>query len=227
MKFKQLHLHTNQLASEKQFYAETLGFAIIEESATHLSFQVGWTILTFQQSELAHKYHYCFLIPCNQLQEALEWMEKRWQVVEIEEGAKTVHFDDWNADSFYFYDGSGNIAECIVRYDLQNESEETFDASSFLCVNEMGLGSNNIVKINMQLEEELSTKFWKGDYVRFGTNGSQEGLFLLPNYEKKEIWFPTEISIEPEPFEAWIENEGQNYAVIYENGTLITSCLVK
>ena len=218
MKFKELHLYSHQIAAEKRFYAETLGFPIVAESAEQVSFAVGWSILTFKKSETPHLYHYCFLIPSNKLQEALAWAEKRLHVIVLEDdGTKTVHFENWNADSFYFYDASGNIAEFIVRHELKNETEEAFDISSVLCVNEMGVGTKDIAQLNAQLERETSSKFWKGDTLRFGTNGSQEGLFLLPNYEVKEIWYPTEIRIKPEPFEAIIENEGENYAIVFKD----------
>lgn len=76
---------------------------------------------------------------------------------------------------------------------------------------------NDIEKINRQLEKELTSQFWKGDKKRFGTNGSQEGLFLLPNYKLKKTWFPTELKIKGEPFEAIIENNGKNFLVEYKD----------
>ena len=57
----------------------------------------------------------------------------------------------------------------------------------------------------------------KGDLKRFGTNGSQEGLFLLPNYELKEIWFPTSLILKPVPFEIQIENNEKKYDFEYKN----------
>lgn len=79
----------------------------------------------------------------------------------------------------------------------------------------------DIKKINQQLIDTLETSFWKGDLKRFGTNGSQDGLFLLPNYSKKDIWFPTYIKIKPEPFSAVIENNGRQYSVFYKDEKLI------
>ena len=73
--------------------------------------------------------------------------------------------------------------------------------------------------------ENFGTEFWKGDIKRFGTNGSQEGLFLLPNYEIKDIWFPTKIKIKPEPFEIQFENNGERYHMEYKNGKIITAAI--
>ena len=223
MRFKKLKLYTNKFESEKRFYSETLGFKIIEENTNFFSLKIGWSELSFEKSEIGHKYHYCFLIPANKLNQALEWMEKRTEVIDIEDGRKIENFKSWNADSFYFYDASGNIAEFIVRYDLKNNIESEFDISEVLGVNEMGIATKDIQKINNQLQTRLGTKFWKGDLKRFGTNGSQEGIFLLPNYKLKEIWFPTPIKIKPEPFEAIIENNGKEFLVEFRNEKLKTT----
>lgn len=223
MKIKELKLFTNQLEAEKIFYLKTLGFEALDENDNQFSFKVGWSIFTFIKSIEPHKYHYCFLIPSNKLNEAFEWVNKRVEVLDVENGNKIVNFETWNADSFYFYDGSGNLAEFIVRYDLINESSNDFNISNILCINEIGIGTNNVEKTNSQLERELGTKFWKGDLKRFGTNGSQEGIFLIPNYELKEIWFPTEIKIKAEPFEAIIENNNTNYLVEFKNGIIKTT----
>lgn len=223
MKIKELKLFTNQIETEKKFYLKTLGFEVVTENENQFSFKVGWSIFTFIQSSLSYNYHYCFLIPSNKLNEAFEWINKRVDVLDIEDGIKIVNFETWNADSFYFYDGSGNLAEFIVRYDLKNENLDDFDISSVIGINEIGIGTTDVEKTNSQLEKELGTKFWKGDLNRFATNGSQEGLFLIPNYELKEIWYPTKIKIKAEPFEAIIENNNKIYSVKFKNGKIKTT----
>jgi hypothetical protein len=220
MKFKKLKLYTNKLESELAFYSETVGFKIIEQNKNSFSVKIGWSELSFEKSEKEHKYHYCFLIPSNKLHQAMEWMEKRIDIIDLENGRKTQNFETWNADSFYFYDGSGNVAEFIVRYDLANEDNADFDISQVLGVNEMGMPTNNVKSINQQLEKELETNFWKGDLERFGTNGNQEGILLLPNYNLKETWFPTTLKIISEPFEATVYNNGKLYEMEFRNEEL-------
>ncbi|MGK0390530.1 MAG: hypothetical protein ACI94Y_003284 [Maribacter sp.] len=211
MKIKKIKLFTNQLDLEKEFYSNILAFEIIEDSSSSFTLKIGWSELTFERSEKDHKYHYCFLIPSNKLVQAMEWMEKRIPIIDLENGRKIQNFESWNADSFYFYDASGNIAEFIVRYDLENTSHSDFNISDVLCVNEIGMPSSNVEETNTQLQENIGTEFWKGDPKRFGTNGTQEGLFLLPNYTIKKTWFPTSIAIKPEPFEIVIENKERKY----------------
>lgn len=223
MKFKKLKLFTNKLESELRFYSETLGLKIIEQNTSSFTVKIGYSELSFEKSEKEYKYHYCFLIPANKLAQALEWMEKRTEIIEIENGRKTQNFETWNASSFYFYDASGNIAEFIVRFDMKNNDNTDFDISKVLGVNEMGMPTSNIKKINDQLQIELKTEFYKGDLKTFGTNGSHDGIFLLPNYELKDIWFPTSIKIKPEPFDAIIVNGGKEYQIEFRNEKLKTT----
>jgi len=221
MKFKALKLHTENLAAEREFYHTTLGLPVIDDVTDQFTVEVGWSKLTFQESPVPFKYHYCFLIPSNKLDEALTWTEQRTTVINIEGDKKKQFFDDWNAESFYFFDASGNIVEFIVRYDLKNETEEPFDSSQILCVNEMGLPTKDVADSNQILEENLGTSFYKGDQQRFGTNGSAEGIFLLPNYTVKETWFPTSIALKPLPFEATIENGGNSFQLKFEAEKLL------
>ncbi|WP_040281608.1 VOC family protein [Psychroserpens damuponensis] len=225
MRFKTLKLYTHILEAELHFYSEILGFELIDKSNNTFTVKVGWSMLTFERSEKISQYHYCFLIPANQLHQALKWMSERVDVIELDKGKNIHNFKTWNADSFYFYDASGNIAECIVRYDLNTNNDSNFDSSNVLCINEIGMPTANVDKLNKQLETELHTRFWKGDLKIFGTNGSQEGLFLLPNYEVKDTWFPTSINIKPEPFEAVVDNGTQDFKIVYRDKKLTTKAL--
>ena len=147
-------------------------------------------------------------------------MEQRVDIIHLENGRKTQNFETWNADSFYFYDASGNLAECIARFDLANEDHRDFDRSKVIRVNEIGMPTKDIKRINNQLENELGTKFWKGDLDRFGTNGNQEGILLLPNYNIKQTWFPTGLKTKAEPLKVLIEYNENFYLVDYQNEQL-------
>jgi len=223
MKIRKLKLFTTKLELEKTFYTQTLGFEIIDSDSNSFTLKIGWSELTFEKTEKDHKYHYCFLIPSNKLNQALEWMEKRIPIIDIENDRKTQRFESWKAVSFYFHDASGNIAEFIVREELDNGITTDFKISDVLCINEIGMPTNNIQNTNNELRENFGTEFWKGDLERFATNGTQEGMFLLPNCEIKDIWFPSStIKIKPEPFEVLIENNSTTYSMKYKNGQIIT-----
>lgn len=217
MHIKELILFSHQHKAQKEFYQNTLGYEINETTKNSFSVQVGSTKLIFQNSTLNYFYHYCFLIPCNQLKNAVDWLKTRLRITEDVNETIIHHFDSWNADAVYFFDGNGNIVEFIARHDLKNESNRVFDLNEMLCVNEIGMPTTDIKKTNHQLETELGTRFWKGDFEGFGTNGDQHGLFLLPNYLKKAGQYPLNQPIQCSPFVAVIENEGKQFTVKYEN----------
>jgi len=223
MKITNLKIYTNKLDLEKKFYTKDLGFELIDSTSNYFTIKIGWSELTFKKSNKEHKYHYCFLIPSNKLHEGIKWLKERVEIIDIENGRQTQVFESWNAESVYFFDKSGNIAEFIVRYDLKNESETDFTINQVLGINEIGLPTKNMADSNRILEERLKTKFWKGDLKRFGTNGTQEGLFLMPNYEIKDVWFPTKTKINPEPFEAIIESGKTKYFVEFKNEKIKTT----
>lgn len=216
-------MFSNDLQSQKAFYHETLGFDVLMETDDRFSLKVGWTILTFKKSNRKHLYHYCFLIPSNQQEEAIHWFSSKMDIIPIEDGL-TYFFESWNAKSFYFYDGNGNLAECIVRYDLKNNLDSPFSHNNLLCVNEIGMPSNKIQTHNNTLEQEIKSYFWKGDSVRFATNGSQEGLFLLVNNEIKKTWFPTNLPTTSSPFLADVETRKGLFSVDFsEDGLKVTN----
>ena len=221
MRIREITLFTNQLTEQLHFYKNILGFQIIDESSEQFTFQAGFSKITFQKSKENHSYHYCFLIPSNKLQAAIKWLDERLDIIKIEGDRIIQNFESWNADSVYFYDGAGNIAEFIVRYDLENQmTEEGFDVSTILCLNEIGTPTQDILGTNNFLETEIGSKFWKGDFERFGTNGTQEGLFLLVNNEVKKEWFPTQLSIETSPFHGIFQVESNLYALQFKDNKI-------
>ena len=220
MRITALNLYTDNLEANKEFFLKKLGLEPISVSRDRFTVRIGWSELSFSKSELPHTYHYCFLIPRNRLEKALEWMGDRTQILEIEVGKHTQHFDSWNADSFYFLDGSGNLAECIARHDLPFSEEGEFSRAELLCLNEIGMPTRDIPKTDKTLSGLLGTGRWKGDQSRFGTHGDEEGLFLLPNYQVKKTWFPTGQKIIPEPFQATVEHQGRKVSVEFKNELL-------
>lgn len=220
MRIKELTLWTNKMEEQRYFYEEKLAFNNLKEERDGFSLQVGFTKLRFKKSKINLKYHYCFLIPSNQLMAGIAWLEERLDLVRIEQDRIIQRFESWNADSIYFYDGAGNLAEFIVRYDLKNENDYPFSSSSIIGVNEIGLPTTDIEKTNQLLEQKLGSAFWKGDKKRFGTHGTNEGLLLLPNYEVKRTWFPTQMKIETAPFEGVIEIGQEHYYLFFEREKL-------
>jgi len=217
MKIKEITLFTNKLLKQKYFFKHTLGLPYLTEKESEFSVNIGWTILTFRYNPQDYKYHYCFLIPSNKLDESISWLKERLDIIKIDGAQIIQNFKSWNASSGYFYDGVGNLAEFIVRYDLKNGCKKAFDFSQVLCVNEIGMPISNVRGINNQLEKHTGSKFWKGDLERFGTNGSQEGIFLLINNKVKMNWFPTDLITQASPFEIGIEVDAKKHKFKFSN----------
>ena len=220
MKIKCLSLFTNQFEAEKFFYSKTLGCDLKINEADKFSIEIGNSTLIFNRSEVAHIYHYCFLIPSNQINTAKEWLVKRLTLIELDKHKFIQRWESWNADAIYFYDASGNIVEFIARYDLKNESSDDFGIKQIISINEIGMPSKHVRDLNIQLKESMNCDLWKGDLERFSTNGDQNGLFLIPNYLIKKEWFPTNNKIEPSPFEAIVENDNKEYALEFKDEIL-------
>ena len=216
MRIKKLTLQSNNIECQASFFKNLLG-CNVRQLENLISIKIGTSILEFVNAPVYGKYHYCFLIPCNQIEEAKEWFSNKLDLIPVEDNNFIANFESWNAQSMYFYDGEGNIAELIARHDLQNESDEYFGIHSFLSVNELGNPTSDPRSINQQLNEIIGSQHWKGDLDRFATNGDQHGLFLLPNYTIKKTWFPTQIEIKPLPYSALIVHKEKEYAITYEN----------
>jgi hypothetical protein len=227
MKIKELTLFTNKLSEQKDFLCKTFGFNLIEEEESEFTVQIGDTKLTYEESESEFIYHYCFLIPSNKLNESITWLQERLEIISYENGRIIEPASkEWNADSLYFYDSTGNILEFIARYDLKNHSPEgEFDVSQILSVNEIGMPANDISVLNETLEKKMNSKLWTGNLIRFGANGTQEGLFIMVNYNIKKTWFPTDLLPIPAPFHGHFESEGRDYQLKYEGEKLSISLI--
>jgi catechol 2,3-dioxygenase-like lactoylglutathione lyase family enzyme len=227
MHIKEITLFTSTIEKERNFYSQILGFEIKNESDDSFSVQVGQTLLSFIYSVQNYKYHYCFLIPSNKLTEALEWMQGRWNVIELEKDRFIERFENWNANAFYFYDGSGNIVEFIARYNLKNEVNSSFSQNQILNLNEIGVPSNNNALLSNQVKEKMDIEHYSGDQTRFCTSGNEEGLFLFPNYNTKLNWFPTELLTTPCPFEAIITEKANQFQIKYDDEKMEIINLIK
>ena len=227
MRIRELQLFTTNLEKTKSFYTNILSFQLIDETSNQFSLQIGWTRLTFVQSEKKHIYHFSFLVDKSLFENTFEWMKNRVEILRTENDEQIAFFKNWNAESFYFYDGSGNLAEIITHYNLDYQTDTEFDQNSILGISEIGLPTTDIEATNKLLEEKTTSKFWKGDFETFGTNGSDEGKILLTNYFIKTTWFPTTNKIIPTPFTVILENENQFSKVIFDNNKLNISNIAK
>ncbi len=216
MHFFEIKLLTNSLVETEFFYKESLGFKVVEKTADRISFQIGSTVLFFLQSDKIQKpvYHFAFDIPENNLQEALEWIRKRAKLIQFETH-EIIDFSNWHAKSFYFYDNNDNVLECIVRYDLKNTSEATFNANSFVKISEIGFVVKDVLGFCNKINKTYGTDFFimqpKGE--NFSVLGDNNGLFIVSGENRN--WFPTTNKAQSFWTKVIFENDGKRLEMIF------------
>jgi len=147
MKIKEIKLLSDDLNETSKFYSELMGFKISESSASQITIIVGSSRLTFlRANEQNCIYHFAFDIPHNKLDEALQWLSARVDLIEFQ-GRNVIDFPNWNAKSLYFYDNNGNVLEFIARFENENENIHPFDTSSILSISEIAFVTDNVEKL--------------------------------------------------------------------------------
>src|SRR3954471_3762897 len=140
MFIQSLHLLTNDLAATKKFYTELLQTPVIKESEQRILFAFGHSTLNFYASyESDPFYHVAFSIPNNKLEEALEWVRERTEILPYSEKEIIADFIGWNAKAFYFHDNNQNILEFITHYDLKTSSTHPFTSALITGICEIGI----------------------------------------------------------------------------------------
>jgi len=193
MLIKEIKLLTNNLAETKFFYHQILGFPIIIEEKNFISFQAGFSLLTFQETKEKNPvYHFAFNIPCNKIEEALHWLELKTEIIKADEETEIVDFKNWNAKAVYFLDNNGNILELIARSDLKNEDNKEFTSNSFISISEMDIVIDNVVKTATDLIQSLNISYFdkQKPAEEFAALGDDNGLLILSKAGRN--WFLTD-----------------------------------
>ena len=199
MKIKELILFTNNLEKQLEFYTNVLELELVKKTTKSFSLKAGESVLTFKLRENFTPYHVAFNIPTNKENEALNWLNKRVDIVPFEDN-ELIEFEHWNAKAMYFYDADKNILEFISRKNLRIESGEPFSSKSILNISEIGIGTNDIKTIfdSINTINTINTiksiNVYDGNLERFCAIGNEEGLFILVNNSIKK-WFPTDDEI--------------------------------
>jgi catechol-2,3-dioxygenase len=192
MEILEIKLNTDDIISTEAFYTNILEFKLIKKSEKSISFLVGNSILSFIKSEnLQPKYHFAFNIPNNKLEEAINWISKKLNLIKIDNNTSVADFESWNAKAIYFYDNNENILEFIARFDLESLIENQFDTSSILSISEIGVVTNEPLNLSKKISENYNLNlFEKGvQSVDFASLGDDNGLIILVKPNRK--WYPT------------------------------------
>ena len=215
MEIKEIEIQTDDLKGTENFYANVLGFKLIKKEQNTIAFLAGNSILSFIKStNLNPKYHFAFNIPKNKLNEATIWLNSKVNLLLNDENEIITDFGDWNAKAIYFYDNNNNIVEFITRFDLTNETEKKFDASSVLSISEIGIVANDPMKLASQIMDKNHLKYFeKGKQSEnFISIGDDNGLVIIVKNDRK--WYPTEQKAEQHVARVKIISKGIKHDVV-------------
>jgi catechol 2,3-dioxygenase-like lactoylglutathione lyase family enzyme len=209
MKILEVELLTADLKSIEEFYSDKLQLNLLHKDEQTITFTAGQSQLTFRITEtLQPVYHIAFEIPCNKLNEAMEWLSHRIELISFENNSVTVDFENWNAKSVYFYDDNQNILEFILRFDNDIQSNDAFDTASILNISEVGLVNNDVLQFGEELMENYGLRYYEKQPPRenFCAMGNAGGLFVISGNERN--WFPTDTKAVKYPVYVKFEEHG-------------------
>jgi len=192
MQIKEILLETASLARTRLFYSKTLELDIVAETDEKISFRAGRSLLSFREAtEGKPFYHFAFNITNNKFSDSFEWMNRKLDILPVNDEMLIAGYNDWNAQSFYFHDNNGSILEFIVRFDLPYHSDAEFSSACIEEISEIGLVTENTPETADMLKTEHGIPYFKKgprlpDFVAMGDD---KGLILV--CQRKRGWVPT------------------------------------
>jgi catechol-2,3-dioxygenase len=211
MHLKEILLVTGDLEHCRSFYGDILGLAVKNISATHISFEIGQSILSFKEIKNSQPlYHMAFSVPNNMLQPALDWINERATVLPYDEYTVIADFTGWNAKAFYFRDHDGNILECITHYDWADSSEGPFTKDCFKSIIEIGIPVDDVTIACENFNSQYGIPYFKKGprLMDFSVMGNEDGMLIVT--KKGRGWLPTQQAAEQHPMNVAIEINGNN-----------------
>jgi catechol-2,3-dioxygenase len=194
MKIKDLEILSNNLEDTSTFYSGILGLPIVNRDERSLIFKSGSTLLKFVESDVDNAtYHFAFNIPCNKIEEAVEFLSSRADLLNLQNDSVIADFTSWNAKAIYFYDNNRNIVELIARQDLNNASDKPFGGESILCISEIGIPASYPVQLAKNIHDQLGVPYFEKSPggEEFVAMGDDEGLFIIVKTGRH--WYPTDV----------------------------------
>eukprot|EP01133_Synstelium_polycarpum_P012536 gene12536-14715_t len=201
MDIQEIKIETKALEATLSFYTELLGLELLYKSKERICISAGTSVLTFIKSKGPEHpvYHIAFNIPPGQLQQSIDWLHGKADLLPVTESNVVAAFENWNANAVYFLDNNGNLLEFIARHDLSVASDEPFSGHSILCISEIGVVTEQVPQLANRLMSTYGlpvfSKQPRAD--NFTALGDDSGLLIL--VENRRNWFPTKIPAEKFP----------------------------
>ena len=217
MEINRVILQTSALKELTTFYTTAFGLPAVSKNENEITINIGSTELVFKQVSAADPfYHIAINIPANKIEEAKSWLSGRVELIWIDDYKSDIaDFVNWHAKSVYFFDPAGNIVELIARFDLDNKTDESFSASQFLCISEVGLVMKDadFNKSASDLLEKYQLSYFdkQPPLPQFRAIGNDKGLFIV--VPENRNWFPTDKPSGIFPMEIQFVNEGKEHVI--------------
>ena len=218
MLFKEIMLQTKDIHKLYDFYKNKLQLKVAKPNSNTVSIEAGKTTSIFKQTGSAEKsfYHFAFNIPSNKIEEAVEWLKNKVDLIWIEDYKNYIaEFTNWNARSIYFPDAVGNIVELIARCDLHDKVDETFSSQHIRNVSEIGVVFNAEQfdkRVNELIHQNQLEYYSKQPPLKhFRAIGDDEGLFIVVPEHRN--WYPTNNASKIFPLSVVFENNGREYCL--------------
>ena len=220
MQIKSVIIQTSIQQELREFYQSLLELRFDEESETRVSIRIGSSLLVIEETKKQEPvYHFAINIPANKIEEARIWLlNKKIELLWMEDYKSDIaDFKNWHAKSVYFLDPAGNIVELIARFDLKNETDESFSSNQFLNISEIGLVFPQD-EIDQQVgriikQTGLSYFLKQPPMQQFKVLGDDEGLFIIVTENRN--WYPTSKASGIFPLEITFENNGRMEVLRY------------
>lgn len=218
MVFKEITLNTASLLRTRLFYHRTLELPIVYENEETITFKAGDTKLTFKQAAGSKPvYHIAFNITNNKFSDSFEWINSKLDILTGENGLPIFAYNDWNAESFYFYDNNGNVLEFIVRFDLPYHSNEPFSSCDIRQISEVGIVTDDVLRTADELHAKYGIPYFAKSVSsgNFSAMGDDYGLLIV--VATGHHWIPTHKPAAKYPLSISFinpDNEGEETIVI-------------
>ena len=219
MQIKSVIIQTSNQQALREFYQSLLELKFEEESETRVSIRIGSSLFVIEETKSANPfYHFAINIPANKIEEARVWLlNRKIELIWMEDYKSDIaDFKNWHAKSVYFFDPAGNIVELIARFDLKNETGESFSSHHFLSISEIGLvfpqGEIDEQVGRIIKETGLSYFLKQPPMQQFKVLGDDEGLFIIVTENRN--WYPTEKPSGIFPLEIVFENNGRTEVLV-------------
>ena len=218
MLLKEITLKTKDISVLYNFYRDALQLQVKHPYTNRILIEAGRTTLIFETADYDTDplYHFAFNIPSNKIEEALQWLKNKVELIFIEDYKSYIaEFIGWHARSVYFSDPAGNILELIARSDLDDDPQEAFSSHQICNISEIGIVfpvEEFDSKTNNLLREFQLNYFPKQPPMKhFRAIGDDDGLLIVVPEHRN--WYPTNTPAGIFPLALKFENKGVEYKI--------------